>query len=333
MYSKSGIFWKGFYLLPVLLVYFIIGINMYTYTIYYCFDFPLKISFSKTILSIIFYLCAFMTIITHTLCMLTHPGWVDQEKLKFYKEKYKMKELSYCKKCEVNRPFKAHHCSTCQNCILKMDHHCPWIANCVGFQNQKFFYQFLFWASLGDFAGAIGLLLKLLDPSFMKLMKPNTKININENIFFEIVRVLKDPLLIILGFGLCLSMAIAIGFLFWYQTYLILNDSSSIDDKGERHGHNCNDKDNLNQEVCNNIDPKNIQKCEKNVSEKNNKSEDNNKIKNCDGIFTKFKKTFSKEKVINLKAVLGMESYTEWFLPFFTESDINNGYGYSNPDP
>lgn len=37
-----------------------------------------------------------------------------------------------CKKCEKPKPPRAHHCSVCNKCVLKMDHHCPWINNCVG---------------------------------------------------------------------------------------------------------------------------------------------------------------------------------------------------------
>jgi hypothetical protein len=37
----------------------------------------------------------------------------------------------FCKKCVLPKPDRAHHCSLCQRCVLKMDHHCPWINNCV----------------------------------------------------------------------------------------------------------------------------------------------------------------------------------------------------------
>ncbi|KAK5674770.1 Palmitoyltransferase [Elasticomyces elasticus] len=37
----------------------------------------------------------------------------------------------WCRKCEMYKPPRAHHCKTCKRCIMKMDHHCVWTANCV----------------------------------------------------------------------------------------------------------------------------------------------------------------------------------------------------------
>lgn len=48
-------------------------------------------------------------------------------------------KATFCKKCLVPRPERAHHCLSCGICVLRMDHHCPWINNCVGFYNHKFF--------------------------------------------------------------------------------------------------------------------------------------------------------------------------------------------------
>jgi len=53
--------------------------------------------------------------------------------------------VRYCEKCAVIKPDRAHHCSVCGSCVLKMDHHCPWVNNCVAFYNYKYFVLFLFY--------------------------------------------------------------------------------------------------------------------------------------------------------------------------------------------
>ena len=47
-----------------------------------------------------------------------------------------------CDKCQAWKPMRAHHCSICNKCVLKMDHHCPWVGTCIAYHNYKAFILF-----------------------------------------------------------------------------------------------------------------------------------------------------------------------------------------------
>eukprot|EP00808_Paulinella_micropora_P010308 g60341.t1 len=75
------------------------------------------------------------------------PESIPQDKLALLAEDPETPEgqaYRFCRKCNVVKPMRAHHCSVCKRCVLKMDHHCPWVNACVGWRNHKHFLLFLF---------------------------------------------------------------------------------------------------------------------------------------------------------------------------------------------
>jgi palmitoyltransferase len=85
--------------------------------------------------------------------MVTHPGKINPARIKNKSKQISLKDnkVIFCKKCEKERPERSHHCSTCKQCVLKMDHHCPWVNNCIGLENRRYFINFLLFLAVGLF--------------------------------------------------------------------------------------------------------------------------------------------------------------------------------------
>ncbi|XP_005106124.1 palmitoyltransferase ZDHHC16B [Aplysia californica] len=168
--------------------------------------------------------------------------------------------VSICKKCISPKPPRAHHCTVCNACVLKMDHHCPWLNNCVGFHNHRYFFQFVCFMWFGTvYAGIAGYDVfkqhffgnkDLIVPAFFfpinmvyhmwnksqdeEAVNASSETNkmADDDSESDIKATLEDQVLhnaIILQFLLCAGVAIALGLLAAYHARLISQGQTSIE--------------------------------------------------------------------------------------------------------
>ena len=91
---------------------------------------------------------------------LTSPGYVDRGG-SWTQYHLGDEPLELCKKCNNERPPRAHHCQQCQRCVLAMDHHCIWLNTCVGQRNYRYFLLQEIYHLVAAFVLAIATLVPL----------------------------------------------------------------------------------------------------------------------------------------------------------------------------
>jgi len=176
----------------------------------------------------------------YVLAIITDPGsvpkkWkpenIDEEKLKQiqemshkgYKEVPKdfnsITSVKWCRKCPQHhwKPPRAHHCSECERCVLKMDHHCPWVNNCVGHNNHKYFFLFLIHIVIQ----AIHMIFFFSIRIFLVLSKLAMKVEDN-NLKIEVTLMIIQLIIIV-------PTLIAVCCLCMYQIQLISENTTSIE--------------------------------------------------------------------------------------------------------
>lgn len=184
----------------------------------------------KYIVSILFYFCAVMGIICHILTISTDPGSLNYDIV----AQLKPKEKTDCKKCQKDRPLRAHHCSVCDKCFMKMDHHCPWVFNCVGFGNQKIFFLFVSYTVLGSLIALVMFIVFFCSDSFKDMydISKNRKLNFAQNnmrIFGDSFKDLGDIIMIILVTVITFFTFLSVLSLFFSQITLISRNITNIE--------------------------------------------------------------------------------------------------------
>ncbi|CBI63250.1 Palmitoyltransferase [Caenorhabditis elegans] len=121
--------------------------------------------------------------------------------------------IRFCDKCCCIKPDRSHHCSMCEQCVLKFDHHCPWVNNCVNFGNYKYFILFLAYG----FIFCIWIAATTL-PSFIDFWRHEYDMNKKNGRF---------PLVFLLFLSCMFSLSLS--FLFFYHLYLTAKNRTTVE--------------------------------------------------------------------------------------------------------
>jgi palmitoyltransferase ZDHHC9/14/18 len=150
--------------------------------------------------------------------------------------------LKYCYTCELYRPPRSSHCSTCNNCVERFDHHCPWTGTCIGKRNYRPYMHFIGSATV-SLITAIVLCLLQISLSCYKLSKKYTQDV--KTIWAILCTCAAVPLIIY-----CMVALGFVGLLLSYHSYLICSNQTTMEREKRKKGIPVPD---FSKGVCRNI--------------------------------------------------------------------------------
>ena len=125
----------------------------------------------------------------------------------------------HCKKSNGPKPPRAHYDRVTRKLVLNMDHYCPWVFNVVGWRNYRYFFLFLLWL----WTGTVFAILMTLLP-FLTISRPGARYKYG---FPNIPKQHRSN--ISMMFIICVSIAVAVSFLFFWHVYLVLSGQTTIE--------------------------------------------------------------------------------------------------------
>ncbi|PSR98291.1 Protein like [Actinidia chinensis var. chinensis] len=164
---------------------------------------------------------ALMSAVNYAVAVFTDPGRIPSTFMPdiedadnpIHEIKRKGGDLRYCQKCSHYKPPRAHHCRVCKRCVLRMDHHCIWMNNCVGHANYKVFFIFVLYAVIACIYSLI-----LLVGSIMYGSEEDEQ---QSDGSYRTIYVISGLLLV--------PLIVALGVLLGWQSYLILQNKTTIE--------------------------------------------------------------------------------------------------------
>ncbi|ETW05872.1 hypothetical protein H310_03530 [Aphanomyces invadans] len=152
-----------------------------------------------------------VTVMSYYRVVTTDPGLINDKLADYLRQRAQHAgiQLPNCRSCHKPKPSRAHHCSICKMCVVKMDHHCPWVGNCVGLRNYKYFFLFVLYGAVT----CSWIVLRLFEPFFRAVHHMDSTL----------------PLHAILAYVMAASVTLSLSLFVCFHSYLIWNGQSTLE--------------------------------------------------------------------------------------------------------